>query len=62
MIQHITSKHCKKGRQSILDKYLGEEKKTKKQIQRKTSTYIARRQKHMASHSTTHYAKKTSAQ
>lgn len=59
MIQHITSKHCKKGRQSILDKYLGEEKK---QIQRKTSTYIARRQKHMASHSTTHYAKKTSAQ
>lgn len=55
MIQHITSKHCKKGRQSILDKNLGEEKK---QIQRKTSTYIARRQKHMASHFTTHYAKR----
>lgn len=29
MIQHITSKHCKKGRQSILDKNLGEEKKNK---------------------------------
>lgn len=41
MIQHITSKHCKKGRQSILDKYLGEEKK-QKQIQRK-NTNIHRR-------------------
>lgn len=61
MIQHITSKHCKKGRQSILDKYLGEEKK-QKQIQRKTPTYIAGRQKHMASHFTSHYANKTSAQ
>lgn len=44
MIQHITSKHCKKGRQSILDKNLGEEKKTNttKNInihRQKTETY-----------------------